>query len=63
MATEDAVAKVVLDELVPEIEAYLRVVDAFRREGIEPTWAPERRRRRRMHAATSSAPVVTEGEV
>jgi len=30
-----------VDELIAEIGAYLRVVDAFRREGAEPVWAAE----------------------
>ena len=47
MANADAVTKVVLEELIPEIERYLGVVDAFRREGVEPSWALERPRRQR----------------
>jgi hypothetical protein len=31
-----------LRRLFTEIEAYLAVVDAMRREGIEPCWAGER---------------------
>jgi hypothetical protein len=29
-------------ELLVEIERYLAAVDAFRREGCEPTWATDR---------------------
>ena len=30
-----------LAQLLDEIERYLAVVDAFRSEGVEPTWAEE----------------------
>jgi hypothetical protein len=30
-----------LAELLDEVERYLAVVDAFRSEGAEPTWAEE----------------------
>jgi hypothetical protein len=30
-----------LDALIAEIQAYLSVVDAFRREGCEPCWRLE----------------------
>jgi hypothetical protein len=55
MANADAVTKVVLEELLPEIERYLRVVDAFRREGVEPTWGSDRRRLTRESEAPSFA--------
>jgi hypothetical protein len=29
------------DDLIAEIERYLRAVDAFRREGCEPRWRRE----------------------
>ena len=39
-----------LGRLFTEIEAYLAVVDAMRREGIEPRWAlePQTRSRERL---------------
>jgi hypothetical protein len=36
-----ALTETELAELFDEIERYLAVVDAFRSEGAEPTWAEE----------------------
>jgi hypothetical protein len=31
-----------IDELIREIELYLAAVEAFRNEGLEPSWSTER---------------------
>jgi hypothetical protein len=38
---QTSIDSLALESLVDEIEAYLAVVDAFRREGVDPHWAPE----------------------
>lgn len=39
--------EVQIDRLVAEIQRYLAFIDALRKEGIEPSWAPELPRRER----------------
>jgi hypothetical protein len=38
---QTAIDSLALERLVAEIETYLAVVDAFRREGVDPRWVPE----------------------
>ena len=45
IANETALDPSSLEQLLAEIAAYLAVVDAFRRSGVEPSWAPERRQK------------------
>ena len=38
---QTAIDSLALESLFREIETYLAVVDAFRREGVDPRWTPE----------------------
>jgi hypothetical protein len=38
---QTAIDSLALEALFQEIATYLAVVDAFRREGVDPRWAPE----------------------
>ena len=41
MVVDQTATDTALESLVAEIEKYLAVVDAFRREGRDPTWEAE----------------------